>query len=685
MQDHGETTQGQNHDFFVFVPLIAVIFVTICTHLEQSPIMNSITFSSDDANHPVRGWMDGDGIWHVFFPSGAGSTVVAHLPKSFEIYLDGIYVSQGFPANFDEKQVIALKSGMQKSAEYTIVFHRSENNPAIHIQTKSGSLDYIHKSKDNDEEGTISIVDANGSIEYQGDLISLSGRGQSTWSGEKKPYNFELAQDFDFFGMGAAQRWVLLANFYDESLIRNKIVYDFAQNLEFAYTPQSVFCDLYVNGDYQGLYLLTEKLEVGPNRLDVPDLQQETQALNPGSLGKYPLFERQVGDGIFVGKKIDKNPADITGGYLMEITTANRVFDDAYVTTGHGNYFIFASPKDPSLEQAEYMQSIMQEIEDAISAPDGKNPNTGRHFTELIDVESFARYYLVNEVFMNVSASSYSQFFYKDKDNDGKTSLLCAGPIWDFDLSMGNGNTARNESAQWVLVSPEPLASSNSASARRWYSLLYHQPEFLASVKTHFKNSILPRLDQLLQTGIDQYARDIQVAANLNNIRWGQVERIPMMHFSGSTETAIEHIKQILQQKRDYLSAIWFEDMPFHKLTVALEYEYWLNTPTTVIFYPVSGTNFGSFGKYRSSGGYYTAQWFDADTGETYDFSKPVTEDITIIANWNRELSAQRYWDIARKYLPLIYVLSFFVILFAFIVFEFRQLFQDSGGKRNDR
>lgn len=119
----------------------------------------------------------------------------------------------------------------------------------------------------------ISVTDENGSVETYYNC-ELKGRGNFTWNKKemlKKPYQIKFQDKVDVLGMGSAKKWVLLANYADGTLIKNKLVFDIAKSLKMPYTPESYFVNLYVNDSFIGNYLLTEKIEIGKNRVNLKD------------------------------------------------------------------------------------------------------------------------------------------------------------------------------------------------------------------------------------------------------------------------------------------------------------------------------------------------------------------------------------------------------------------------------
>ncbi len=176
------------------------------------------------------------------------------------------------------------------------------------------------------------------------------------------------------------------------------------RNLEWRIQPDSRWVDLYLNGEYAGLYQLSERNEVHSERVDIG---QENSFLV--SLELESRLEAQ--------------------NYPYVLTRENQALRVHY-------------PENPTKTELTRIESCLQSVENAILSEDGIDPETGKHWTELIDLDSWVRKYLIEEVFGNGNAGAISQYFYLDgTEESGK---LYAGPGWDYDVTMGS-------SAAWYL------------------------------------------------------------------------------------------------------------------------------------------------------------------------------------------------------------------------------------------
>ena len=234
---------------------------------------------------------------------------------------------------------------------------------------------------------TIRVVDIYGrTVEDTGSSIKI--RGNSTSSGAKKPYNFKFSGKTDILGLGKAKKWCLLANCYEKTLIRNEMVFDFARNSTcLEYTPDSKFVDVYLNGVLQGNYILCEAVEAGSTRVDIDTDNNEF------------LLERDVRD--------DEGTVYFT----------SPVF---------GIRFGINEPEEPTAEQLQWLMDFLTKAENALKS---------KNMTEVekyFDIDSIIDFYIIMEYFKQVDVSVGSTRFYI------KGGKIYGGPVWDFDLTMGN-------------------------------------------------------------------------------------------------------------------------------------------------------------------------------------------------------------------------------------------------------
>jgi hypothetical protein len=468
----------------------------------------------------------------------------------------------------------------------------------VYITTESGSLTHIHANKDNKEKGTIRIVEADGTVVYDGALKQIKGRGNTTWDYAKKPYNIKLEEKADLFGMGASKNWCLLANFRDTSYVRNAMVFDYAQEMGVPNTTDTQSFDLYINGEYQGLYQMTEKMEVGDNRLEVPDLEELNQEANPEKeLDSFPQTSWDNAKGVI----LPVTPKE-RNGFLMELDFPERWAEEVsgFVTTD-GQHVVVKSPEYASAEQVEYLRSLVQTFEDRLFAGD---PG----YVDCIDLDSWVQLYLIEEIFEDVDCGLSSIYFYV---MDGK---LYAGPLWDFDLTMGGSYAVENPSTLYAA-----WREKTERYISHWLPELYKQESFLARVKELYAESWDDALERLASQA-EGYVDRISASAAMDAARWGKDHAV--------TQKQGAYLQDYLAARHAFLNSIWTEGVPYHRVRLMgnVYTRYYENAVR-------DGERFDNFPSLYKEGQKLVG-WFHEGTDEPFDSKKPITEDTYLYAKW---------------------------------------------------
>ena len=251
---------------------------------------------------------------------------------------------------------------------------------------------------------------------YDGN-IGIEIRGRYSASLPQKPYGFEtrdlLGENLNvpLFHMPAENDWILLANYNDKTFMRNSLSFEVFRKMGH-YAPRTQFCEVMVNGEYQGIYILTEKIKRDLGRVDI-------STLNP---------DENSGD-------------DVSGGYIIKIDYYAD-FDSwtsDYAPIGYGDkkvHFVYHYPDPEGITGAQkmYIQNFIHQVETSLYS--ANTPDRQKKLYALIDINSFIDYFIVGEVSRNVDAYKKSAYFYKDKDSNG--GKLHAGPVWDFDWAWKN-------------------------------------------------------------------------------------------------------------------------------------------------------------------------------------------------------------------------------------------------------
>lgn len=511
-----------------------------------------------------------DGFYYLYLPSDMNrDDLIFSFDGDATVKIDGTAIKAGekTAALAGMDSILLSINGNTKYVEIV----ESANIPSLYITTESGKMDYVHANKENKEAGSLIIVDEKGNVEYADELDYIKGRGNTSWKYDKKGYNLKLAKSTDICGMGKTKKWSLIPNYIDKSILRNQIVYDLADAVGLEYSSANTPVDVYLNGAYNGTYLLVVKNEVGSAAVDITDLEKATEKVNDDDLDAYKNVEVYNKNGLahYKYNDIPNNPEDITGGYLLELDHSSYSKEASGFTTARGQRVVIKAPEYASKAQVEYIGAWFQEFEDAVYSADGFNAK-GKHYTEYIDDESFAKYYLISEITMNGDSHITSVFMYKESDVDGD-GLLHAGPVWDYDTSLGNNGGVKDFYVKVTLTNPAQQFFSISKmykgnGADFIYCAIYRHADFRSLVIDCYKNDVEPAFDMLLNGGsteygrlqrFDKYVSTIKPAAAMNFTRWNIMGRALTGTQTGTTYDAnISNLKSFLTNKKAFLDKI---------------------------------------------------------------------------------------------------------------------------------
>lgn len=493
-----------------------------------------------------------------------------------------------------------------RAAQRTIVVMHSANLPAVFLETESGSMELLDADKNYEEKGKIRLFDAGGELVCADGLDHISGRGNSTWAYQKKSYGIKLKSRADLFGMGSADKWILLSNVEDRSYIRNKITYEMAIAAGMEGSPESQYIDLYVNNRYHGMYQLCEKVEIDPERIPIADLGEQNKKLNK-SIEECARFDT----GNKKGVELSAEPREVTGGYLLERDVSEKYMNEisGFETDLLGDQYTIKNPKYASRAQVDYISGLMNEMEKAVTAKDGINPDTGLSYADYIDLESYARKYIVEELTKNKGGGATSSFFYKPED-----AGLFAGPVWDYDKAYGRVYGIDGTTRDLCY-----LTQRDETTTLFWY--LNTHPEFRQMVSSFYQAFFSDYFQTIQESKIEEYVSEIYVSANMDRVRWKEI--YGEVNFSGE----IWRIRDFLSARKEFLDEVWIEQKELCTVHFIAE-EYHKDMYVSVIRgerierLPIGKP--GHMDADRMFDGWYT------EDGELFDGAAPILEDMTV-------------------------------------------------------
>lgn len=325
-------------------------------------------------------------------------------------------------------------------------------------------------------------------------------RGNNSLQFRKKSYTLKLDERVSLLGMGKHTHWCLLASYPDRTRMRNRIAFEIASRTGLAWTPDSRFCELFVNSEYCGLYLLTEKIKIDRNRVNI-------SKMTPADT---------IGE-------------NLTGGYLLE---CDRFADNLSFETAVRHLPVNIKSPDEDVitdSQIDYIENYFKKIEQLLYREDVPDPA----YRDYIDLESFADVWMVLELTNCADARlPGSIWFYKDKNGP-----LCAGPVWDFDLYTFNPGDS------YLLYDYEITDFSSTTDRSLWYSRLFLDPEFKRIVKRRWQECY-PRF-QTIPAFIDRQVELIGKSVAANDETWKTV--VP-----GNPDTGLKWAQSVEELKRNY-------------------------------------------------------------------------------------------------------------------------------------
>lgn len=446
-----------------------------------------------------------DGVYYFFLPSFVSNNKVYCDSLKHELVINETKLSKGSTFQWESGKVYDLCIENEK---YNIVFMKSANIPALFVETASGTLEYLNTDKELIETGYISVIQETKNVEYQGELKKISARGNSTFDNkDKKAYSFTLNNSYPLCRLDAGKKWNLLAMYFEYDKIHTKLVYDMADVLGMEYGIDCTWVDLYCNGEYQGLYLLTEAVTVGEGRVDIYDLEKSSQ-----------------------------ENTNISGGYLIEKDVEVHLEEEGngFITKQCNYPFVVKNPELATEEQMKYIQGFVQNIEDLLLAGDER-------YKEYMDMDSFAKQFLIDKIALEPDAMNMSTFFYKEADSD----ILKVGPLWDYDRAFG---AALSNYTLSIGDYPNPMYE--------WYMKMYDDAEYKDKLIGYYKK-LLPFFDEILNGGIDEYAKYIHDSVKMDAVKWpNEYYQTDMMNYL-EYDSHVQYLKYFLANRLNYLNEVW--------------------------------------------------------------------------------------------------------------------------------
>ncbi|MDR0412747.1 MAG: CotH kinase family protein [Dysgonamonadaceae bacterium] len=366
---------------------------------------------------------------------------------------------------------LSLSISLALFAQSETVLFTPDGIAEMHITLADGKqIGDIKNEKANDDyagkvDATLSIRNSvsstyEHSLLYTGN-IRIDGRGNTSWHHDKRPYNIDLVGDdwnverpAKLLGMGENDEWCLLAFWMDRSLMRQPLAAWLGKQMQgIPWMPGNRYVEVWINGDYRGLYALSEKVQRGDHNINI--------------------------------KKLDAASTDLSGGYILEASPEDGhkstpiEIATQIKTSREGINFIFKYPKAKNVTQNQraWIKNHLDEFETALRSDDFKSEDTG--YRKYIEENSFIDWVILHELTKGCDNLFHASVFVQ-KDRNGK--LQMSAP-WDFDLSFGN-STIYAEEGNWVK------------SHGRWFGRLYQDERYAGKFNERY-DELFPLFRQI--------------------------------------------------------------------------------------------------------------------------------------------------------------------------------------------
>lgn len=417
-----------------------------------------------------------------------------------EVTINGQKASSG-TGKYDFTNPVKLTvKGSDKTIEYTVYVHSFTGLPIMRIDTEGGKevtskTEYINAHMTLSEDV---LTRAPGDV-IEADL-QIKGRGNSTWAQPKKPYRLKFNEKISLFGEHKDKAWVLIANYPDKSMIRNDLAMTMGKMSKLDWTPSCHYVELILNGQYNGTYLLSEKIKASDHRV-------------------------AVGDNGFILEVDARAESDSSAVYFFAPHIDYPIMiDNPDVSKGDGNYY--------------YIKEFIETADDILFSDIFKDPHEG--WQKYMDIDSFVDWYLIHEM----SKNEDSMFHFSCYMNLQRGGKLKMGPVWDFDIAFGNV-----KEKETTAMFPEGFMLDWS----QWYTRLMQDPAFLSKLRERFIYFYNHKEEFISYINTD--AQYLKHAAQENQNRWGTFYHYSYKQYDiwGSYQNEVQSLKEWLNKRMEWM------------------------------------------------------------------------------------------------------------------------------------
>jgi CotH kinase protein/Secretion system C-terminal sorting domain len=425
---------------------------------------------------------------------------------------------------------------------------------------------------------------------YFYDAIGIETRGSTSQQiSPKKPYAFEardsvtsLPKNVRFFDMSKESDWSLIAPYSDKTLIRDAMMYQLGNDI-MNWAPRTRFCELVINGSYQGVYVLTEKIKRDNGRVDI-------------------------------AKSNPTNPAE--GGFIVKVDKTTGV-SSGWTSANQTKYlYHYPNPTDITAVQKTYIQTLFADFERVMKTAQYADSLTG--YPKYLGINTFIDFILLNEVARNVDGYRLSTYLYKDRDSINPR--IKAGPVWDFNIGLGNANYCNGNRTDGWAWDFNTICPADGLPIPFWWNKLTADTALRRKMKIRWTELRQTKwTNAYLMNTIDSLSGVVNQAQVRNFQKWNILTQQvwPNPQVAGSYSGEVNYLRNWLQARLIWLDgALTLTSLPEHPrfLNVPeifpnpsngnVNFYYYLhqNTDVKVLIYNMLGKRVESFEAQQNTG-----------------------------------------------------------------------------------
>lgn len=433
---------------------------------------------------------------YFFLPSSADSEKVdIYNAYSSAITVNGVKIEPNSTASVPYKinEEYSVRAG---GKNFKLVFMKSTAESAVYINNDNADgngtelMTYLNSDKSNSASATAAITDADGTLETA-DVKKIKGRGNSTWGKAKKPYNITFKDNVTIGSMNECKKFSMLANYQDDSLSRNRFLYDLSDAVDMPYASDSRYVDFYSDGYYWGSYQMCQKIDTGKTNL-LSDIDDKGYLNKDGSINENFEFVCEV----------DASAND----------------DDYHFNSSNGNKITI---KTPELEPGdkgynEVKNYVKNKFDSFYNAIKSSNEN----LADYADVDSVTKIYLINELGKNWDSGVSSLYFTYKQDENGNWKFY-GSPVWDYDNSLGNAKGVEWDLRNIGVYDYEKYSGwwckykdkdKNSSSTNNVMNLIARNKNVLKAAPQVWFEDFVPAMQTFMSSGVSEgeiYSSDV--------------------------------------------------------------------------------------------------------------------------------------------------------------------------------